>query len=422
MVTPVQAPVLRAEVTPVSAPVLRAEVTPISAPAPRVEVTPVGAPVPRAEVTPIKLGPLVIDPPVVLAPMAGVTNAAFRRLCRASGAGLYVSEMVTARALVEGNARTMRMVAAPADEPCRSVQLYGVDPGVMEAAVGRLVHDVGVDHIDLNFGCPAGKVTRKGGGAALPAHPVLFGRIVRAAVRTAGTVPVTVKLRIGIDESHPTAITAGRIAADEGVVAVALHARTAEQLYRGPARWEAIAELVEALAPLPVLGNGDIWEADDALAMMARTGCAGVVVGRGCLGRPWLFRDLAARLAGVPLPTPPALGEVAATMRTHARLLCDALASEDRALRDFRKHVGWYLTGFPVGGEVRRQLATVSNLADLERGLARLDPGVPFPRAAARMIRGHAHGPKPVMLPPGWLQSTDDPAAPAGGDELVSGG
>ena len=385
-------------------------------------VTLVGTPEPREGAPPLKLGPLVIDPPVVLAPMAGVTNAAFRRLCRASGAGLYVSEMVTARALVEGNARTMRMVAAPPDEPCRSIQLYGVDPGVMERAVRRLVDEVGVDHIDLNFGCPAGKVTRKGGGAALPAHPVLFGRIVRAAVHTAGTVPVTVKLRVGIDDGHPTAMTAGRIAADEGAVAVALHARTAEQLYRGPARWDAITELVDALAPLPVLGNGDIWEADDAVAMMAQTGCAGVVVGRGCLGRPWLFRDLAARMAGSPLAAPPMLGEVAATMLMHARLLCEALGGEDRALRDFRKHVGWYLTGFPVGGEVRRLLATVSRLSDLEHGLARLDSTAPFPPAAARMVRGHSHGPKPVALPPGWLQSTDDPTPPSGGDELVSGG
>ncbi|GAC1314677.1 MAG: tRNA dihydrouridine synthase DusB [Acidimicrobiales bacterium] len=370
----------------------------------------------------LKLGPIAVDPPVVLAPMAGVTNAAFRRLCRASGAGLYVSEMVTARALVEGNERTMRMVAFPEDEPCRSVQLYGVDPEVMTAAVERLVGTVGVDHVDLNFGCPAAKVTRKGGGAALPAHPVLFGAIVESAVRAAGAVPVTVKLRIGVDDAHHTAVQAGRIAADAGVAAVSLHARTAEQLYSGRARWEAIAELVEALAPLPVLGNGDIWEADDALAMTEQTGCAGVVVGRGCLGRPWLFGELAARFAGRPLPTPPTLGEVTAVMLTHARLLCDARGEEEAAVRDFRKHVGWYLTGFPVGGERRRRLGMVSSIAELERGLAELDPAEPYPPGAARMVRGHAQGPKPVALPPGWLDTPDDPRPPAGGDESVSGG
>ena len=370
----------------------------------------------------MKLGPLAVDPPVVLAPMAGVTNAAFRRLCRASGAGLYVSEMVTARALLEGNARTMRMVAFPDDEPCRSVQLYGVDPAVTKAAVTRLVDEVGVDHIDLNFGCPAAKVTRKGGGAALPAHPVLFASIVGAAVRAAGAVPVTVKLRIGIDDAHQNADQTGRIAADQGVVAVTLHARTAEQLYSGNARWEAIGELVAALDPLPVLGNGDIWEADDALAMVERTGCAGVVVGRGCLGRPWLFGELAARFAGQPLGPGPTLGDVAGVMVRHARLLCDALDGEEAALRDFRKHVGWYLTGFPVGGERRRRLGMVSTLDDLEAGLAELDPTLAFPPGAARMVRGHAQGPRSVALPPGWLERTDDPAPPEGGDELVSGG
>ncbi|GAC1592419.1 MAG: tRNA dihydrouridine synthase DusB [Acidimicrobiales bacterium] len=370
----------------------------------------------------VKIGPLVLDPPVVLAPMAGVTNSAFRVLCRSAGAGLYVSEMVTARALVEGNSRTMRMVQFAADEPCRSVQLYGVDPTVMDAAVRRLVDEIGVDHIDLNFGCPAAKVTRRGGGAALPAHPVLFRSIVRAAVRAAATVPVTVKLRIGIDDAHPTALTAGRIAADEGVAAVLLHARTAEQLYAGSADWRVIGELAAALDPLPVLGNGDIWEAEDALRMMEETSCAGVVVGRGALGRPWLFRDLAEHLAGRPVPPSPNLGEVATLMRQHARLLCEALGGEDRALRDFRKHVGWYLTGYPVGGDRRRRLGMVSTLTELDDGLGELDPATPSPPGAGRLIRGHAQGPRPVVLPHRWLEQCDDPTPPVGGDELVSGG
>ncbi|GAC1534900.1 MAG: tRNA dihydrouridine synthase DusB [Acidimicrobiales bacterium] len=370
----------------------------------------------------VKIGSLILDTPVVLAPMAGVTNSAFRALCRAAGAGLYVSEMVTARALVEGNTRTMRMVRFGDDEPCRSVQLYGVDPKVMDAAVRRLVDEIGVDHIDLNFGCPAAKVTRRGGGAALPAHPALFGSIVRAAVRAAATVPVTVKLRIGIDDAHPTALVAGRIAADEGVAAVLLHARTAEQLYAGTADWRAIGELAIALDPLPVLGNGDIWEAEDARRMMDETSCAGVVVGRGALGRPWLFRDLAEHLAGRPVPSAPDLGDVAAVMGRHARLLCEALGGEDRALRDFRKHVGWYLTGYPVGGDRRRRLGMVSTLSELDAGLAELDPATPSPPGAGRMIRGHAQGPRPVVLPYRWLERCDDPTPPQGGDEVVSGG
>ena len=369
----------------------------------------------------LTIGPLTVDPPVVLAPMAGVTNTAFRRLCRTYGAGLYVSEMVTARALVEGNERTMRMVRFDDDERPRSVQLYGVDPVVMERAVRRLVDEVGVDHIDMNFGCPAAKVTRKGGGAALPVHHVLFRSIVRAAVRAAGDVPVTVKLRMGVDDDHLVYLDAGRTAEAEGAAAVALHARTAEQLYSGEARWPAIAALKEAVRSIPVLGNGDIWEAADAVRMIAETGCDGVVVGRGCLGRPWLFRDLAAVFAGEPVPAAPLLGDVMATMRLHLRLLADLLG-EDGACRDFRKHTSWYMTGFPVGSERRKHLAQIATMADLDRLLDDLDPAMPFPPEAHRIKRGHTRGPRPVALPDRWLETADDPTPPAGAELLVSGG
>jgi nifR3 family TIM-barrel protein len=352
--------------------------------------------------------------------MAGVTNTAFRRLCRTYGAGLYVSEMVTARALVEGNARTMRMVAFDDDETPRSVQLYGVNPVVVGEAVRRVV-DLGVDHIDLNFGCPAAKVTRKGGGAALPVHHVLFRAIVGEAVRAAATVPVTVKLRMGVDDEHLTFLDAGLAAEEEGAAAVSLHARTAEQLYAGDARWAAITALKETVRTIPVLGNGDIWEATDALAMVAETGCDGVVVGRGCLGRPWLFRDLAAAFAGEPLPAPPSLGEVMETMRLHLRLLADLLG-EDGACRDFRKHTSWYVTGFPVGAERRKQLSMIATFDDLARLLADLDPAMPFPEDAHRMKRGHTRGPRPVALPPDWFATADDPRPPVGADVLVSGG
>ena len=281
----------------------------------------------------LKIGPLAVDPPVVLAPMAGVTNAAFRRLCRSYGAGLYVSEMVSARALLQGNETTGRLAAFGADEDVRSVQLYGVDPGVVAAAVLHVVEDVGVHHVDLNMGCPSPKVTRRGGGAALPVHTLLFARIVRAAVRAAGAVPVTVKLRMGVNDATPTYLDAGRAAQDEGAAAVALHARTAEQLYSGRADWTAIARLKQELTAVPVLGNGDVWTAPDALRMQAETGCDGVVVGRGCLGRPWLFRDLADAFAGRPvLPAPP-LGEVLQVMRRHARLLVEAKGDEAYGVR-----------------------------------------------------------------------------------------
>ena len=258
----------------------------------------------------LRIGPLSVDPPVVLAPMAGVTDAPFRGVCSRFGAGLYVSEMITARALVERNARTLSMLRFDGSETTRSVQLYGTDPRTIGEAVRYLIDEVGVDHVDMNFGCPVPKVTRKGGGSALPVRRALLRAIVRSAVAAAGTVPVTIKFRMGVDDSLLTFLDTGRIAEDEGVAAIALHARTAEQLYSGAARWEAIAALKAHVTTIPVLGNGDIMEAHDALAMLATTGCDGVVVGRGCLGRPWLFRDLVDAFAGRPVQPPPLLGEV----------------------------------------------------------------------------------------------------------------
>ncbi|MDQ6840284.1 MAG: tRNA dihydrouridine synthase DusB [Actinomycetota bacterium] len=369
----------------------------------------------------MRIGRLDVKLPVVLAPMAGVTTSAFRRLCAGFGAGLYVSEMVTARALVEGNARTMRMIGFRPDETVRSVQLYGVDPAVVARAVDRLVDEVGVDHIDLNFGCPAPKVTKKGGGAALPLHRQLFADVVGGAVRHAGAVPVTVKMRIGTDGDHRTSVPSGLIAEAQGAAAVTLHARTAEQLYSGQADWSAIAELKREVKTIPVLGNGDIWEGPDALAMMDATGCDGVVVGRGCLGRPWLFAELADVFAGrTPRPHPP-LGEVADTMARHARMLIED-HGEHLAMRELRKHTGWYLTGFAVGGPARRDLALVSSLAELDDRLGALQRDLILPDEARRLPRGHTNGPRPVALPPGWLDNPDDPQPPAGADAFVSGG
>ncbi len=371
----------------------------------------------------LKIGPLEVDPPVVLAPMAGVTNAAFRSLCRAHGAGLYVSEMISARALVEDNAATLRRAGFGADEEVRSLQLYGVDPDVVGPAVAKVVDELGVHHVDLNMGCPSPKVTRHGGGAALPVRPRLVGRIVRAAVRAAGAVPVTVKMRVGVDPEHETFLDAGREAADAGAAAVALHARTAQQLYSGRADWSRIAELKAALPGVPVLGNGDVWCAQDALRMLEQTGCDGVVVGRGCLGKPWLFRDLALAFAGEPVPPPPLLGEVVQTMRLHARLLVEQFGDETLAMRDFRKHVGWYLTGYPAGGERRRLMALTSTLAELDVLLDSLDPAQPLPAGLEAAERGHTHGPKDVTLPHGWLDSADSDAAPGReADAWTSGG
>jgi nifR3 family TIM-barrel protein len=359
----------------------------------------------------LRIGPIELDAPVVLAPMAGITNTAFRRLCREYGAGLYVSEMITSRALVERNAATMRLITHHESETPRSIQLYGVDPATVEGAVRLLVEEDRADHIDLNFGCPVPKVTRKGGGAALPWKLGLFRDIVSRAAAAAGDIPLTVKMRKGIDSDHLTHLDAGRIAEDAGVAAIALHARTAAEFYSGHADWEAIAELKNVVTGIPVLGNGDIWSADDASRMMAETGCDGVVVGRGCLGRPWLFGDLARALgrpgAAIGEPVDATLGFVAQAFRRHAELLVEFFDDEDRGCRDIRKHVAWYFKGYPVGGDLRAALATVSSLAEIDDLLAVLDPDAPYPGAAAEGQRGRAGTPKRPALPDGWLTSRD---------------
>ena len=370
----------------------------------------------------LKIGPIDVDPPIVLAPMAGVTNVPFRQLCRSYGAALYVSEMVSARAVIEHNPNTEAMVRFGDDEPVRSLQLYGVDPDVMYAAVRHAVGEIGVDHIDLNFGCPAQKVNRVGGGAALPLRRVLFRAVVAAAVRAAGTVPVTVKMRKGIDDATLTYLDAARAAEDVGVAAIALHARTAEQLYSGAADWSAITKLREAITSVPVLGNGDIWAADDALRMMGETGCAGVVVGRGCLGKPWLFRELSQVFAGERIRPAPALGEVIAVMRRHVELLMTHKRTPQLGVRAFRKHIGWYLTGFPVGGYVRRALMDAETAGELDALFDTLDPAMLLPPAARNLPRGHLHGPRPVQLPANWRGLADDPAPLVGADEAYAGG
>ncbi|MFF5130386.1 tRNA dihydrouridine synthase DusB [Streptomyces syringium] len=374
--------------------------------------------------TQLQIGPHSVQPPVVLAPMAGITNAPFRTLCRefSGGKGLFVSEMITTRALVERDAKTMRLIHFDGTEKPRSIQLYGVDPVTVGRAVRMIVDEDLADHIDLNFGCPVPKVTRKGGGSALPFKRNLLRSILREAVGNAGALPVTMKMRKGIDDDHITYLDAGRIAVEEGVTAIALHGRTAAQHYGGTADWDAIARLKETVPEIPVLGNGDIWSADDAVRMMRETGCDGVVVGRGCLGRPWLFGDLVGAFEnGGAAPAAPTLKEVARVMLRHAELLGEWLESEERGVIDFRKHVAWYTKGFSIGSDMRRKLAITSSLGELDALLSELDLDQPWP-AGADGPRGRTSGRNRVVLPDGWLNDPYDCAAVSADAELDTSG
>lgn len=361
----------------------------------------------RLNLPPLRLGRLTVDVPVVLAPMAGVTNKAFRRLCREYGGGLYVTEMVTARALVERRPESLRIIEHDADEQIRSIQIYGVDAVNVGRAVRMVAEEDRADHIDLNFGCPVPKVTKNGGGSALPWKTDLFEAIVTTAVREASRaeIPVTVKMRKGIDEEHLTFLDAAKTARDAGVAAIALHGRTAAQHYSGQADWDAIAELREAVPDIPVLGNGDIWSAEDAARMVEQTGVDGVVIGRGCQGRPWLFGDLQNAFEGSQERFRPGVAEVAEIIHRHAQLLVETFGDESRGMREIRKHIAWYFKGYPVGGKLRADMARVETLAQFRELLDQLDLTLPYPGADVEGPRGRAGSPKRPHLPEGWLDS-----------------
>lgn len=359
----------------------------------------------------LALGRLEIWPPVVLAPMAGVTNYPFRSLCREFGAGLYVSEMITARGYLNGNRLTHLLASAPEAERPRSIQIYSADPVDVGEMARSLVAD-GIDHIDINFGCPVRKVTRCGGGAAIPVKPRLMARLVRAAVQSAGDVPVTVKVRMGIEDELLTYLDSGRVAEEEGAAAIGLHARTAAQLYAGHAHWEAIGELVQHVG-IPVLGNGDIWEPWDALEMMRGTGCAGVIIGRACLGRPWLFQELADVFQGREPQPAPHLGGVVAVMLDHARRLMDFFGPQ-HGMRQMRKWCGWYTKGFRGSAKLRERLHRIESYEELESLLAELDPAEPFPESALRVSRAKGGRTQKVSLPENYLDDREDDTPPKG--------
>lgn len=381
----------------------------------------------------VRLGNIELLTPVMLAPMAGVTNPPFRQLCRESAqdglhaagveysralpsshgtgqarqapGGLWVCEMVTTRALVERNRETMNMIQPDVGDPVRSIQLYGVQVHTTAEAVRILREEGYADHIDLNFGCPAPKVTRRGGGSALPWKLDLFEEITSAAVQAAGSdIPVTAKIRVGIDDEHTTWREAVAICEGVGIAGLTIHARTMAQHYSGRANWDVIGEVVESTV-LPVFGNGDVFSAEDAQELMRYSSCAGVAVGRGCQGRPWLFYDFAAAFHGSDARARPSLAEVAQVIIRHAELSIEHFnGDEHRALRELRKHMSWYTRGFAVGGTLRSKLALVSTLDELRAALNELDLQQAFPQAGEGP-RGRAGTPKQPHLPEGWLES-----------------
>ncbi|MFP1691075.1 tRNA dihydrouridine synthase DusB [Gardnerella vaginalis] len=359
-------------------------------------------------IKPVDLGKIHIATPVVLSPMAGITNWPFRVICREYGPdGLYVAEMITARALVARNPKALRLCRFAPNEKVRSLQLYGVDPSIVELAARIVVDENMADHVDLNFGCPVPKVTRRGGGSALPWKTDLLQEILHRVVSVCNPagIPVTAKFRVGIDENHETFMQAGHIAQEEGCAAVTLHARTTAEYYGGHSDWSRIAELVDAL-DIPVFGNGDIWGADDALAMFKETGCAGVAIGRGCQGRPWIFADIRSACNGSNERVNPSLGQVCKVILRHLELLVEFYDGDERmAVHDLRKHIAWYLKGFPVGGGTRKSFMECESIEDVQRNIDALDSSLKLPEQVLDTPRGRVRFAKKVHLPYGWLDS-----------------
>lgn len=359
-------------------------------------------------IKPVDLGKIHIATPVVLSPMAGITNWPFRVICREYGPdGLYVAEMITARALVARNPKALRLCRFAPSEKVRSLQLYGVNPSIVEQAARIVVDENMADHVDLNFGCPVPKVTRRGGGSALPWKTDLLQEILHRVVSVCDSagIPVTAKFRVGIDENHETFMQAGHIAQEEGCAAVTLHARTTAEYYGGHSDWSRIAELVDAL-DIPVFGNGDIWGADDALAMFKETGCAGVAIGRGCQGRPWIFADIRSACNGSNDRVNPSLGQVCKVILRHLELLVEFYDGDERmAVHDLRKHIAWYLKGFPVGGGTRKNFMECESIEDVQRNIDALDSSLKLPEQVLDTPRGRVRFAKKVHLPYGWLDS-----------------
>jgi tRNA-dihydrouridine synthase B len=311
----------------------------------------------------MKIGTLEISNPVFLAPLAGITDSVFRRLAIEYGAGLVYTELISAEGLVRGGAKTCRLLEFSEQERPIGVQIFGSCPQTM-ARAAQLVTKRGPDLIDLNFGCPSRKVIAKNGGAALLKDLALLEKILRAVIE-ATDLPVTAKIRSGWDESCIVALEVAAMCQAWGLAAITVHPRTRQQGFSGQADWDLIRQVKEAVR-IPVIGNGDVRTARDGMHMFRQTGCDAVMIGRGAMGNPWLFRHIPNLLnGGTPAPDP-SIGQKIELCLRHTRLMIDH-AGEFSGVRQMRKHYGWYTKGFPGAAQLRNVLVRLEHLEDVER-------------------------------------------------------
>ena len=296
--------------------------------------------------------------------MAGVSEAPFRRLCRRYGADVVVSEFLSSEGLRRKNERTLEMAAFDATERPIGIQIFGAEPDAMAEAAALVTEYFRPEFVDINFGCPVKKVVKRNGGSGCLKDLALVERVIRAVVR-ATTLPVTVKIRSGWDETTRDPVSIARRCEDAGAGALTLHARTRTQMFTGQARWEEIAAVVDALT-IPVIGNGDVSTPEDVVRMRELTGCAGVMIARGSFGNPWIFSQARALLDGQAKPPAPAAEERFQTALEHARLTLEIEGDTPKAAVEFRKHLGWYTCGLPGSAELRAKLHQVKSLDQVE--------------------------------------------------------